>query len=363
MNIVLAHGADISKPGGGTERVSALAEGLEQGGHNVTLVVPRPSNSLPDRLDGVRTSTVPINRPGVLSQPVRGAAVMSRAKRIADERDAALQIEHSPLAGLGTMLGCRGYVLDMHDLAFPSPLYGDLPGGRLLQRLMKRMEKRGIYAATDVIVVSDRMKQLVRNTWNVPDDRFVTIPNGYFPEVTEEFADVPPVPGRVAFLGTLHPKLSVETMERISRLPEVSELVVIGDGAKRSAIERIESDALRLTGHLSDKEAFELVASAEVAINPQRVSRLQRASSPVKLYYYMALGVAMVLTEGPDIAETLGAHGAAKVIAEDGDFAGAVRQILSNDALRRSMGEASRELAPDFDWNTRVEALLKLYDR
>jgi glycosyltransferase involved in cell wall biosynthesis len=152
-------------------------------------------------------------------------------------------------------------------------------------------------------------------------------------------------------------------MEEVSRLPEVSELVVIGDGAKRSALERIESDKLQLTGYLSDAEAFELVASAEVAINPQRVSRLQKASSPVKLYYYAALGAAMVLTKGPDIVETLGTHGAAKVVAGDRDFAEAVQQVLSDDALRASMQEKSTELASGFNWDTRVKALLELYDR
>lgn len=362
MNIVIAHAADISRPGGGTDRVSAFASGLSGAGHDVTLVIPRPTSALPERIDGVRTSTVAVNRSGVLTQPMRGGAITCRAKRVAEKRNAILQIEHSPLAGLGATMGCREYVLDMHDLAFPSPLYGDLPAGWLVQRFVKVIEGRGLRKAKKIAVVSDRMKQFVRSTWTVPDERFVTVPNGYFERVVKPFTNVSTVTGRVVFLGTLHPKLSVEAMAAVGRLPEVTELIVVGDGPKRAAIERIESDKLRLTGYLPDMEAFKLVASADVAINPQRVSWLQRASSPVKLYYYAALGVAMVLTEGPDVVDSLGNHGAAAVVAEDEDFAEVVRRVLRDDALRASMQEKSREMASEFGWDTRVDSVLELYD-
>lgn len=361
MNIVIAHGADLSKPSGGTERVSAFASGLANAGHDVTVVVPRPSGSLPSRLNGVRTSTVPINHSSVTSQPIRGAAVTRRAKRIADERDASLQIEHSTLAGLGTMLGCRDFVLDMHDLAHPSPLYGNLPAGMIVQSIIKRIEKLGIDEADEIIVVSDRMQQLVTEIWGIPPDRFTTIPNGYFPSLTTEFADVDTADGRVVFFGTLHPKISVPIMKDISQIPELSELVIIGDGPMREELERIDSDKIRLTGFLSDAEAFRTVASAEVAINPQHVSSLQRASSPVKLYNYAALGVAMVLTDGPDVVRELRQCGAATVVHEGGDFAAAVREILTDQSLRTSMQAAAVNAAKEFSWDERVDELIELY--
>ena len=363
MNIVIAHAADVSKPSGGTERVSAFASGLQAAGHDVTLVVPKPADSLPDRLSDVRTSTVPVEGAGVLSQPVRGGAIVRRAKRVADERDGVLQIEHSPLAGLGATLGCRNFVLDMHDFAFPSPVYGDLPMGWVAQRFVKFMEGRGVRNAVEIVVVSNLMRQLVLDTWDVEAERITTIPNGYFSSVRESYADTPTVEGRVVFLGSLHPKLSVEPFARISRLPDVSELVVIGDGPKRSALESLDSDALRLTGFLPDAEAYELVASAAVAINPQRVSPLQRASSPVKLYYYGALGAPMVLTEGPDAVSDLAARGAAISVPEGGDFAGAVGRVLADDELRAEMREASHASAEAFTWETRVDSLLEVYDR
>ncbi|WP_152042626.1 glycosyltransferase family 4 protein [Salinigranum salinum] len=361
MHIVIAHGADLSKPSGGTERVSAFASGLADAGHDVTVVVPRPSGSLPSRLNGVRTSTVPVNHSGIASQPIRGAAVSRRAKRIAEERGAYLQIEHSTLAGLSTLVGCRDFVLDMHDLAHPSPLYGNLPAGMIFQSIVKRMEKLGIDEAQEIIVVSDQMQQLVTDIWNVPADRFTTIPNGHFPGLTAEFTDVDTVEGRVVFFGTLHPKISVPIMKEISQLPELSEFVIIGDGPMRGKLERIDSDKIRLTGYLSDAEAFRTVASAEVAINPQHVSPLQRASSPVKLYNYAALGVAMVLTEGPDVVRELGERGAATVVREGEDFTTAVREILTDPSLRMSMQAAALDVATEFTWDERVRSLAELY--
>jgi glycosyltransferase involved in cell wall biosynthesis len=362
MNIVLAHASDISKPGGGTQRVSAFASGLEAEGYDVTLVIPKPAESLPRRVQSVQVETVPINHPGVLTQPLRGGSVIRRARKISNDRNAVIQIEHSPLAGIGSLFGCREYVIDMHDLAFPSPLYGDLPLGSLVQQGVKRIERRGIRDARKIVVVSDRMQQLVRETWDIPVDRFVTIPNAYFPEIREKYGNNSPIKGRVAFLGSLHPKLSVETFEKICELPEVSELLVVGDGTNRSQLESIKNPKLRLTGYLPDEEAFELVSRAEVAINPQRVSQLQRASSPVKLYYYSALGVPMVLTEGPDEVTAFDAQGAAISVSENGDFVGAVQDILNSEKRQEAMREASKGIATKSTWDTRVERLIELYE-
>jgi glycosyltransferase involved in cell wall biosynthesis len=289
-------------------------------------------------------------------------SVVRRARRVSENQNAVLQIEHSTLAGLASLVGCRDYVLDMHDLAFPSPVYGDLPLGSGVQRGIKALEARGLRDASEVVVVSDQMKSLIAETWDISTDRFSTVPNGYFSDIRDAYMSSDSVRGRVAFLGSLHPKLSVQTFEEICRLSEVTELVVVGDGPMRSEFESIDEAELRLTGYLPDDQAFELIAGAQVAINPQRVSRLQRASSPVKLYYYTGLGLPMVLTEGPDEVRMLADRDAATSVPEDGDFSEAVRQVLVDDDRRESMRAALNDLGWEFTWEERVKRLVKLYD-
>lgn len=363
--VVIAHGGDVSQQSGGTNRISAFATGLRKAGHDVTLVVPTPEQSYSERLAGVEIETVDVASGSVASQPVRGVKISRRAKELAERRGATLQFEHSTLGGVGSYLGCSDYVLDMHDLAFASPLYGDLPLGDVVQRVVRVIEGRAVRNAKRIVVVSERMRELVAEEWNVPAGRIDVIPNGYFAETVTRFRDTETVEGRVVFLGTLHPKLDVSAFVEIARLPEVEEFVVIGDGARYDdlieAKEQYGLSALRIEGYLPDEEAFDLVSSAAVAINPQNPSRLQQASSPVKLFYYAALGVPMVVTEGPDAAAELAERGAGRSVVADGPFAETVAEVLRDEDGRREMAAAARELAEEWEWSTRSTKLASIY--
>lgn len=363
--VCIAHGGDLSDPSGGTDRITAFATGLTRNEYDVTLVIPRPSGTLPPRLTDVDIITVPIQARGIIDQPIRATLVARRARKLATEQNTLLQIEHSNLAGVGSLVGCSDFILDMHDLTHASPLYRDRAMGSALQSVVRRIEGRGLAQAEKVIVVSERMKQLVIDEWGLPESRFSVIPNGYFRSIVDQYRRRDPVSGRVVFFGTLHPKVDPQALINIARLPEVSELVVIGDGARRTELEdaRHQQDVseLRVMGRLPEQEAFELVASAVVAVNPQFSSLLQEASSPVKLYYYAALGLPMVLTEGPDIASRFSDAGAAVLVPEGGDFAAAVQSILNDDDKRQRMATSALREGECVTWTDRVESLLEVY--
>lgn len=364
-HVCIAHGGDLSDPSGGTDRITAFATGLVRNGYDVTLVIPRPAGTLPAKLSDVEIDTVPLQARGVIDQPIRATLVARRARDVATERNAILQIEHSNLAGVGSLVGCSEFVLDMHDLTYASPLYGDRPIGDVLQSIVRRIEGKGVTQADDIIVVSERMRRLVIDEWNVPERRFTVIPNGYSKSVIDLHRQHDTVPGRVVFFGTLHPKVDPQALLDVARLPDVTEMLVIGDGERRADLEKARRQQdlsdLRITGRLPETEAFELVASASVAVNPQFTSPLQEASSPVKLYYYAALGLPMVLTEGPDTANALGQGGAAVLVPEGGDFATAVQSILGDDERRQRMAARARDEAEHATWADRVNSLLEVY--
>lgn len=366
MNICIAHGGDLSEPSGGTARVTALAGALATDPANeVTVVAPEPRGALPGRLEPVSFVPVGVGTRHTLNQPLRALAVVRRARTLARERDARLQIEHSTMAGIATLVGCSGYVLDMHDLAFRSPQYGDLPLGRLIQVALRRLEGRGVRAAEEVVVVSEAMAEFLVGEIGHPRDRLTVIPNGYDPGTVAPYRDTEAVEGRVAFLGTLHRKLDVDAFRAIARLDAVSDFVVIGDDGYRDELERMSRSepAMRVTGRLPDEEAFPLVAGAQVVVNPQQASALQAASSPVKLFYYAALGCAMVLTAGPETADRLAAAGAARLVEPGGDVAGAVDALLQDPGERRRMGARAADAVAEDTWDRRGAALADVYGR
>jgi len=365
--LVIAHGGDVSYPTGGTNRVTAFASGLAEAGFDVTLVVPDPDRELPDRLEDVTVSTVSTPNSSILDEPVRASLIVRRAKRLADERGATVQLEHSTLGGVGQLWGHRDYVLDMHDLAHSSSRYGDLPLGSAIQRAIHGIESRAVTSASEIVVVSENMRTLVCEEWNLDTSSVTVVPNGYASETVGPYRTDETVDGRVVFLGTLHPKLDTEAIFEVAGLSAVDEMIVIGDGAKREALEQGKAerglDDLEIRGRLPDDEAFPLLARADVAINPQTQSSLQEASSPVKLFYYAALGAPMVVSSGPSVAAELSEAGAAEVVAPTEPFASRVADVLDDDEQRQEMGEAARDAAAEFSWDRRVDELAARYEK
>lgn len=358
-SLCLAHGGDVSQPSGGTDRITALAGGLAERGFDVSLVVPEPDGSVPESLSGVSLRAVGVSRFGVSNALTRAEKVASEAKRIADERNALLQLEHSTLAGVGTFRGCRDYVLDMHDIAYPRYDHVETIAAPALKRIVRWLERRGLDRADHVIVVSEYMENKLATEWGLPADSITVVPNGYFPERVEPYRGTDTHQGRVVFLGTLHPKVDVEALSRISQLDEVTDLVVIGDGANRERVEQLaaERENVRTTGRLPDEEAFPYVASARVVVNPQDSSELQRSSSPVKLFYYAAFGRPMVVTRGPSIVDELVGNDAGLAAESRDEFVDQVERVMTDNLLAQTLSESALQLSEGFKWSRRIKTV------
>lgn len=365
MRLCIAHGGDVSEPSGGTDRITALAAGLEERGTDVSLVVPEPSAELPSKLEMVDVLPVDIERYGVRNSVITAGVVTRRAREIASAEDVYLQIEHSTLGGIATLLGETDFILDMHDLAFARFDHVDSLAAPALKRGISSLERRAVRRADHIIAVSEYMETVLRERWHVPEPDISVIANGYFPERITAVRDTDVVPGRISFLGTLHPKVDIDTLVALTDLSAVDELVVIGDGQQRGRLERMKTNrdlrSLQIRGRIPDEEAFQCVASSQAVVNPQTASELQNASSPVKLYYYAALGKPIVASSGPDILERLANQDAALVADSRETFLECVEHVLQDSDLAACLGDNARTISENFMWRHRVSTLKALY--
>lgn len=364
MTLCIAHGGDVSSPSGGSDRVTALAGGLADRDVDVALVVPEPAGDLPARVDDVDVVPVDTSVAGASNAITRAWSVTRTAAREASRRDATLQFEHSTLAGIATLHTDRPFVLDMHDLAYGRYEHVDSVATPLLRRGVSWVERRAVAQAQHVVSVSEYMRDVLGERWGVEPRCVDVVPNGYFADRVEPYIDTPVVEGRVCFLGTLHPKVDVGAFAALADLDAVSEVVVVGDGAQRDAVERLaaEHEAVRATGRLPDEAAFELVASAAVLVNPQDRSAIQSSSSPVKLYYYAAFGRPMVVSGGPEVAATLASRDAAIVSEGRDEFVAGVASLLGDPDRAEAYATNAASAAEAFEWSRRVDEFASVYD-
>jgi len=370
-NIVIAHGGDISVPGGGPNRVIAFARTLQDHGFNVNLVVQKPKKEISKDLEDIKIHTVPIKKTSLntSNRLIRALLISLKAKRIAKKNNAILQIEHSTLAGFATLVGCSDFVLDMHDLCFASPVNVNLHFSRVVQKFIYNMEKRAVIHASKIVVVSNTIKDFIMKEWDVPEEKIEVIPNGYFESKLNnfDFKDIKKVDGMISFLGTLHPKLDLDKIVELAKSLESSKIYIIGDGDVRSKLVRkIKKHNLRnviLTGKLPDEETFRLLAKSQAVILPEYYSIETEASCPVKLFDYAALGKAIVADDVSEMCRLFRENNAA-LVSDPSDhekFIENVRILLEDEDLRRKLGENARQLVKDFTWEKQGEKLVKIY--
>ena len=244
------------------------------------------------------------------------------------------------------------------------------PAGDRLRRLARELEQQAVRRATLVTACTDADIDLLRVLGPTLAE-FVVVPNGTDLETTpftgaDEravrrqrwiaalHAGGGPAVTRVAlFIGSYHPPNSAaaEAIVRFAgQLPEVM-FVLAGSHTRHFARWKLPVNVL-LLDHISDTHRLELLAMADVALNPM----LSGGGSNLKLAEYFAAGVPAVST--PVGSRGLGASdGVHLVLAEVGDMPAAIRRVLDDPELASQHAEAARALVETaFDWHTLARA-------
>jgi glycosyltransferase involved in cell wall biosynthesis len=176
----------------------------------------------------------------------------------------------------------------------------------------------------------------------------------------------------VGFVGGLRPWHGVDALPGLlSRLIErhsTLHLLVAGDGPQRGELERdlrergIGRSAV-FTGSVPHEDVAELIRQLDVALAPY--PRLEHAFyfSPLKLFEYMACGVAVVAAAAGQIAEVI-RDGETGLLYPAGDAEGLVAacdRLLSDPMLRRRLGDAAaKEIHGRYTWDKNAELVTDL---
>ncbi|MBU0943575.1 MAG: glycosyltransferase family 4 protein [Proteobacteria bacterium] len=176
---------------------------------------------------------------------------------------------------------------------------------------------------------------------------------------------------QLIFLGRLIARkgvgLAIKSFARVASQFHNAELIVIGDGPERRALEELSdklglNSRVRFTGRIDRNQAWELLAEGDVFLYPS----LRDAVATVVLEA-MAAGLPVVCLEGtgpaqvvtPDIG--LVARGNDEKEITD-DLAVAISRLLEDKDLRQKMGRCAQEtVAAQHSWEARAQAMMKVY--
>jgi len=179
----------------------------------------------------------------------------------------------------------------------------------------------------------------------------------------------------LGFVGGLRRWHGVEVLpallQRLSRTNRDLRLVIAGDGPLRNDLERelkhraLESRAL-ITGLVAHEEIPALIRQFDIALAPYDETDHAFYFSPLKIFEYMACGVAIVAPRVGQLAELL-RDGETALLYPAGNLealAARCQQLLDDPGLRRRLGQAAaREIQARYTWDHNAERVIRLAQR
>jgi glycosyltransferase involved in cell wall biosynthesis len=265
----------------------------------------------------------------------------------------------------GTLIGsaCRVPVIVAHEHSWAyegEPLRAWLDG-RVIGRLATRM-----------IAVSGSDARRMASVEGIPDQKIVTISNGYVPATSSANSDLrrelglaPDTP-LIAIAALLRPEKRVDLLltahaRVLNAIPE-AHLVIAGDGECRAQLEQHARELglngqAHFLGRRPDVDA--ILRAADVAALTS-----DREGSPLLMFECMATGTPLVATAVggvPDVVED-GRTGVLVPRRDPDRLADALVTLLSDPALRTEMGSAAHERLGSFTIDATAARFAALYE-
>ena len=365
-------------------RVRAEARSLARAGYAVTVLAPRAAGQLArEVVDGVAVRRYGLYDGSghgvagfVLEYLIAGVLLNLAALRALIDGAAVLHLHNPPdiffpAAAIYRLAG-RRVIFDHHDL-FPETLqvkFGWRPAvalANLCQRLTFAVADRviatnGSYA--DVAIEAGKGEAHVTVVRNGPPADWTHLPSAPRDGVLSRM--------HLAYVGAISTQDGVSGMAPVlARVVGGAEpldvrLTVIGDGDGRGPFEaELErhgvADRVTFTGWVAPHEVPELLADADVCLDPAPATDVNNRSTMTKIAEYLALGKPVVAYR---LLETHRTAGDVALLVPPGDvdaFADAIVTLARDPELRARLAEEGRRRAMDLTWETSEPALLQTY--
>jgi glycosyltransferase involved in cell wall biosynthesis len=346
----------------------ALAAALAREGADVELLTSRFLYGPVPAADGYRVRECFYRRSAArgLDAPARRAFKlaehlpdMARLRRLADADVLHYQWLTVPALDARLLPPRRPRVMTAHYVLPPQPSRRQLTAAR-----------RAFGAMDAVIAHSEHGARRLREVVGLAPERVHVIHHGAFEYLTR-LPDERPLPVElegaegpvILFFGLLRPYKGIDTLLEAFRRVDGAELWVAGNPRMDvEPLRRLAAEApgrVRfLTRFVEDAEIPAMMRRADVVVLPYR-----DAEQSGVLYAALAFGKPLVLSAVGGFPEVAGQGAARLVPPEDpADLAGALSELVGDEAARRELGEAAaRAAAGAYSWGEAARRTLALY--
>ncbi len=366
MKIALVSPYDWAVPGGVNSHVTNLAHHFMRAGHTVRIVAPSSRRAAPvmDCVTILGRTSIGLPASGSVANVTLSYNLGPKVKRLLAREGFDVVHIHEPFMPLLPFQFLR-----FSDATNVATFHAAREGGSRLYAYAKFIIRPWWHRLDGRIAHSESALRLISKHF---PDRYRVISSGV--EVAS-FAEALPLPQlmdqkrNILFLGRLEKRKGLpfllEAFAGVKReLPDTRLIVVGGDGGLRAVCERyVQRQGLEdvlFTGYVPNEEVARYFKSADVYCAPNTGAE----SLGIVLLEAMAAGTPIVASriEGFTDVLTEGKEGLLVPPRDKEALAGALKQMLTNAAMREEMGKQAARTAQGHSWTEASARVLRYYE-
>lgn len=270
------------------------------------------------------------------------------------------------------------YLFDHHDIN-PELYEAKFNKRGFFWKLMVLFEKLTFKAADVSIATNDSYRQIAMERGGMSSEDVFVVRSG--PDLTR----VVKVPAKdvwkngrehlIGYVGVMGEQEGIDLLlESVRHLVQVKgrkdiQFVLVGGGPALDDLKAMSrnmglEDYVTFTGRAPDQDLFEVLSTADLCVNPDRVNAMNDKSTMNKILEYMAFEKPVVQF---DVAEGRVSAGESSLYAKANDivdFADKIEELLADPQRCAEMGRIGREQVENrFSWPHQVPKLIAAYQR
>ena len=344
---------------GASVHLAEIVEALRAEGVEVLVLVSQISQEAPAPARGVTLESLPGPRKGIRVDALLAAEDALAAWLVDRLRDFGADALYERIALHSAAGSTTARALGIpHIVELNAPLPEEAARYRRLERPedADRLERATLSGAGLVLPVSSPLAAYARDRGA---QRVEVTPNAVAPQ---RFSDLPrrdpSAPPVAVFSGALRPWHGIETIAEAWALldGEAPRLRVIGDGPARDIVAAAGAEMLGAVPH---EQVPRLLGGADIGLAPYSPDA-PAYFSPLKLFEYLAAGLAIVAADIPGVRDVTGSEAA--VLIPPGDAPALAREVAllaTDQATRERLGSAARALAAEHTWQRRGQRIIE----